>query len=145
MSRPALPRRRGLYIERGVPRDEMILGDIVQSFAARDLVPTESGSGYCLTGTFLGEERRCSACALTALVTHQQYEDGEYPGAGVSFAAALGWDSPRYTTDDQQQYPIAPYKGLDMASYNAGFAAWEAMHTTEAEAVTNQIAAEARP
>lgn len=117
MSRPALGGDDGLHYEPGVPREEMILCDIVQSFDARDLRPTSSGAGY----------GGCVACAITALVDHDTYDDvystGNY--RGVSFAAANGWDNRCFN-------PPPLFLGYD--DYTAGFAAWEAMHTTAEEA-----------
>lgn len=56
---PPLPRYAGLHDEPDVPREELLLCDIVQSYDARDLNPSEPGSS--------GHVANRTACASVAL------------------------------------------------------------------------------
>lgn len=126
-----LPRTKRLYTEKGVPPEEMILGDVVQSFAASGFQPSQAGSGHCFIPKEPGAERVCTACALTAMVGHETYDGTSGGGAPVGFELAYGWDSQVFNPTDGNG------DGVDEASpaYAAGFAAWEAMRTSEAEAL----------
>lgn len=126
-----LPRTKRLYTEKGVSPEEMILGDVVQSFAAAGFRPSESGSGHCFIPAELGAERVCTACALTALVGHEAYENIGNNDVPVTFEIAYGWDTMQFQPHDRH----GDRTDEATPAYTAGFAAWEAMRTSEAEAL----------
>jgi hypothetical protein len=103
MARPPLDRYPGLHDEPGVPRDEMLLCDVVESYEARGFRPSprrrtfvETGNCACPVAALAGPEKMPGAMALasdglwsvdvspSSLVVGYDCDEGVVPDAEVT-------------------------------------------------------------